>query len=91
MTSQPGKQKIAIHILPYISRSKDNQTVKFGQSIEYNMRKIFPEKSYPKFGRETIPKPSFKKSKLNIILDQQSKVLHSLFVLYDKLKAVEIY
>ena len=28
MTSQPGKQTIAIHILPNISRSKDNQTMK---------------------------------------------------------------
>ena len=55
MTSQSGKQTIAIHILPYISRSKDNQTVRFGQLIEYNMRKIFLEKLYPKCGRETVP------------------------------------
>ena len=48
MTSQPGTQTIAIHILSYMSRSKDNQTVKFDQLIEYNMRKIFLEKSYPK-------------------------------------------
>ena len=41
MTSQPGKQTIAVHILPNISRSKGNQTVKFGQLIEYNMRNIF--------------------------------------------------
>ena len=38
MTSQPRKQTIAMQILPYISRSKDNQIVKFGQLIEYNMR-----------------------------------------------------
>ena len=44
MTSKPGKQTIAIHILSYFSRSKDNQTMKFGQLIEYNMRKIFLEK-----------------------------------------------
>ena len=31
MMSQPVKQTIAIHILPYMSRRKDNQTVKFGQ------------------------------------------------------------
>ena len=37
MTSQPGKQTIVIHILPYISKSKDSQTVKFGQLIDYNM------------------------------------------------------
>ena len=39
--SQPGLQTIAIHILPYISESKGNQTMKFGQLIEYN-RDIFP-------------------------------------------------
>ena len=38
MTSQPGKQIIAIHILPIISRSKSKQTKKFGQVIEYNKR-----------------------------------------------------
>ena len=31
MTSQSGKQKIAIQILLNISRNKDNQTMKFGQ------------------------------------------------------------
>ena len=44
MTSQPGSQTITIHILPNISRSKDNQKMKFGQLIEYNMRNIFLEK-----------------------------------------------
>ena len=39
MTSQPGRQTIAIHILPYIPRSKENQTLKFGQLIECNMWK----------------------------------------------------
>ena len=68
MTSQPGKKPIAIHILPYISRSKDNQTVKFGQLIEDNVRKIFLEKSYPKYGGETSPKPISKKSKSSISL-----------------------
>ena len=34
MTSQPGKQRIAINILSNISRSKGNQTIKFGQLIE---------------------------------------------------------
>ena len=55
MTSQPGKQTIAIHILPNISRSKDNQTMKFGQLVQCNMRNIFLEKSYIKYGRESIP------------------------------------
>ena len=30
MTLQPGSQKITIHILSNISRSKDNQAMKFG-------------------------------------------------------------
>ena len=70
MTSRPGKQTIAIHILPNISRSKGNQAMKFGQLIEYNMRNIFLEKSYTKCGGETSPKPFSKKSKLSISLGQ---------------------
>ena len=57
MTSQPGKQTIVIDILSYISREKDNQTMKFGQLIDYNVRNIFLEKSYPNRGRETSPEP----------------------------------
>ena len=68
--SQPGKQKIAIHILPNISRSEGNQTRKFGQLIEYNMRKFFLEKSHKKCGGETIPRSFPKKSKLSISLDK---------------------
>ena len=44
MTSQPGLQTIAIHILSNISQSKGNQTMKFGQLIEYNKRNIFLQK-----------------------------------------------
>ena len=50
MTSQLGKQTIAIHILPNISRSIGNQTNKFGQLIENKMRSTFAEKSYTKNG-----------------------------------------
>ena len=64
------KQTIAIHVMPYISRSKNNQTMKFGQLTEYDMKKIFLEKSYPKCGGETSSKPFSKKSKLSISLDQ---------------------
>ena len=39
MTSQPGYQTITIHILPNISRSKDNLAMKFGQLAEHNNRK----------------------------------------------------
>ena len=68
-----------MHILPNTSRSKGNQTMKFGQLIECNIRNIFLEKSYPKSGGETIPRPFSKTTKLDISLDQQSEVLYSLY------------
>ena len=48
MTSQPSLQTILIHILPKISQSKGNQTMTFGQLIEYNKKNIFPQKLYRK-------------------------------------------
>ena len=56
MTSQSGQQTVVIHILPNISRSRDNQTMTFGQLIKYNMRNIFLQKSYTECGTETRPK-----------------------------------
>ena len=56
MTSQTGKQIIAIYILPNKSRRKGNQAMKFGQLLEYNMKNVFPEKLYTKCGRETSPR-----------------------------------
>ena len=41
MTSQADKQIIGIHILSNISRSKDNQGMKFGHPIEYNVKNTF--------------------------------------------------
>ena len=81
----------AIHILANNWRSKDNQTMNFGQLIEHNMRKIFIEKSYTKCGGETNLRSYPKKSKLIISLDQQSKVLYSLIVLHAKLRAFQVY
>ena len=43
MTSQAGIKTNAIHILPKISNSKDNQTIKFDQLIEYIIRRTFLE------------------------------------------------
>ena len=63
MTSQPGKQTIAIHIFPNISRSKGNQTIKFGQSIEYNMRNIFL-KNYARNMVEKLLQDPFVKIKI---------------------------
>ena len=45
MTPETWKQMIKIHILPSISRSKDNQAMKFRQLIEYKVRKSFVQKS----------------------------------------------
>ena len=68
MTSQPGEQTVAIHIPPNISRSKDNQTIKFGQLIKYNMGNIFVEKSCTKCAGEIIPRLLSKKTKLSMFL-----------------------
>ena len=70
MTSQPGQQIITIHKLFNIARNRANQTMKFGQLIEYNVRDFFREKSYTNCGR-----PFYKKSKLNKSVDQQSEIL----------------
>ena len=78
-------------MLPNISRSKGNQTVKFCQFLEYNIRNIFLEKSYTKCGRETIPGSFSKNSKLRRSLHQQTKVLCSLFLLNAKLRAIDIH
>ena len=80
-----------MQILPNISRSKGNQTMKFGHLIEYNMRSIFLEKSFTKCGGETSLRYFSEKLKLSISLDQQSKVLYSLLLLYSKLRGIEIY
>ena len=65
MTSQPGKQTIAIHISTNISRNKDNRTMQFDQLIEYNTRNIFLKKNHAE--------------NLGISLDQQPKDLYSFF------------
>ena len=85
MTSWSGWQTIATHKLPNISTSKGNQTMKFCQLIRRN---IFFEKSCTKFNEQTIPRLFSKKSRLSIFLDQ---VLCSLFLMYTKFRAIEIY
>ena len=57
MTSQSGQQTITIHILPNISQSKGNQTMKLGQLIECNKRNMFHQKLYGKWGWETSSRP----------------------------------
>ena len=55
MMTQTGQQTITIKLLSDISRSKGNQTMKFSQLIEYNIKNIFLEKSSTKCGGVTSP------------------------------------
>ena len=73
MRSQTG-QIITIHILPNISGSEGNLTMKFGQ-LEYTIRNIFLERQYTKCRVEANPRPFYKTSKLSISLDPQSEKL----------------
>ena len=59
-----------MHIFPNISRSEDNETIKFGQLMECNMRNIFLDKSCTKCGGETSPRLFSEKLKLSISVDQ---------------------
>ena len=77
MTSQSGKQIIAIHTVPNISRSKGNKATKFGQLIEYYKKNIFLEKSFTSCCGETVPRPFSKKKSESF--DQQCKLLYSFF------------
>ena len=43
-----GQQIITMHIFSNISKSGGNQSMKFGQLIEYDKKNIFLEKSYTK-------------------------------------------
>ena len=87
--SQTGKQIITMYVLPNISRGTGNQTMKFSQLIEYNMRNIFLEQSYIKCDQETLPRPFRKKSKLSISLDE--KFYAFCFYYMSKLRFIKIY
>ena len=58
ISSQFRKQTISMQMLLDISRNKGNQTIKFGQLIEYKMRNIFLEKWYTM--EKLFPAPSLK-------------------------------
>ena len=78
------------HMDQYLEK-KGNEAIKFGQVIEYNTRKFFLEKPYTNCDGETISRPFSEKLKLSISLDQWSKVLYSLFLLYTKSRTIEIH
>ena len=60
LTSRTGQQIIARHLLPSISKSKDNQAMEFIQLIRNSVRNIFHKKSCIKCGRETSSEPFLK-------------------------------
>ena len=64
--------------------------MKFGQLIEYNLRNIFLGNHTQKVMAKLFPDPFLKKSKWSISLDQYSKVLYILFLLFAKLRTIEI-
>ena len=48
MKSQLGKQTVTIHLLPNISRGKENQIMKFGQLKNITIVIFFLQKSHSK-------------------------------------------
>ena len=74
MTSQPGKQRVATHVVHNIYKSNLQviRQLKLSQLIEYKKRFFF--ETYAKCDRETFPRPISKKAKLSISLDQWLKV-----------------
>ena len=96
------KDKINFKIYDFVSWEKNNCNAQMSPELkairqinlvltEYIMKNIFLAKLFTKGGGKTILRYSSKKSKSTISLDQYSKVLHSLFLLYVKLRAIEIY
>ena len=91
MMSQPGKQATAIHKLPNMSRGKGNQTMKFGNLIEYNMTNISLEKSYKKCGGEARSRLLLEKSKLIISIVCQVEDYRNVLKLSCRLLAFTSY
>ena len=53
-------QTIEIHIMPNMARSKGNQIIIFGQSIEYNMKNIFLKNNPQNVMQKLFPDPFLK-------------------------------
>ena len=85
MMSQPGKQAIAIHKLPNMSRGKGNQT------MNYNMTNIFLEKSCKKCGGEARSRLLPEKSKLSISIVCQVEDYRNVLKLSCRLLAFTSY
>ena len=74
---------------PTSQEVKGNQTMEFGQSIEYNMRSIVVEKSYIKWGGEIITDLFLKNQNWVYLWINSFKVLYSLLLLYVNMRAIE--
>ena len=92
MTSQSLDTKQSEYTYYPIFR-EGNQTMKFGQlrMLTREFFFFFFEKLYTKCDGKTSPRSFSKKLKLSISLDQSSKVLYSLLLLYAKLRVIEAY
>ena len=64
--------------------------MKFGGLLEYNMRTIFIEKSYPDVVEKIVPDHFLKKENWAYVWINSLK-FYSLFLLHAKLSAIEIY
>ena len=60
MTSKIGQHLITMHILPNISRTKENQAMKFGQLIDYTVRNIFHKNHKQNVVEKLVPDPFIK-------------------------------
>ena len=60
MMSQTEALNMAIYILLNISRSTDNEVMKFGPLVEYNIRNIFLENHMQKVVEKLFPDPFLK-------------------------------
>ena len=73
----------------YYPISQEVKAMKLHQLIDYDMRNILLEKAYTKCGGETSPRTFSEKLKFTMSLDQTSKVLYSVFLLYAKLRVLK--
>ena len=53
LMSQTGKQTFTLHLFSNVSGRKVNQTMEYGQLIEYKVRNVFLEKWCKKCARKT--------------------------------------
>ena len=85
MTPQTRQQVITILI-----GSNDNQTIKFGQLIEYNKKYFFLENRTQNLIEKVFPDPFIKNSKLGMYLDQLPECCKVCFYCMSKSVATKI-